>query len=457
MFLIIGLLLTFALGYLLTLVLDAKLAIYERLCLSFVIGLGVMTQLLFLLDIIHINYSAFSVLSSLLILNVLLIFLIRKKLPRVRDELNLRILTETISWVKRLSILEKIFLLTLIFLILGAFVRAVFWPVYYWDSLALYDYRGRIFTDAHGIAKSVAFSSIQLHTYPPMTSLAHAFVYILGGKFANPQFIYPVFYLSLIVTFYYSVRKYVNQWASLLFAVFLASTPLLIEFSANAYTNLPYALYFGLGTIYLYRFMVEKSAGFLLISGFLLGLSGWTRSPTEQFFLANLIVLSLWSIKQRPFYWAPVVLLCLYSILAIPWRFYTLYVLHISPIGSEITSAVKAGATVIDLSRLWTVLIMLFQSLKGVSGASVGIVIISLLFFPYMFRRHLPLLFFLALNLIVFVLGSYAFSLSWPDWKDSIANSANRLSMFFIPIALFYGAISIPNFLLSKNKKGELK
>lgn len=453
-FLFIGLILTFFLGFFFILLVAPKLKRLEQAALGWVIGLGFVTQELFLLSILNINYSIFAVLGLLLIGVVALGILVCQRFDfKIHLKPSLRYwFSWARYWFEELSLLDQILLIMLAILVFGAFIKAIFWPVYYWDALALYDYRAKIFFEAGGIAKSLALSSIHLNIAPPMTSLAHTFVYILGGKDANPQFIYPLFYLVLLITFYVSLRKYCQRWASLLFTFFLASIPFFVEFAANAYTNLPYAFYFGMGTVYLYRFSRERDRGLLIISGVLLGLAGWTRSPTEQFFLANLAVLILYCLWERKYYWAPLLLTFIFVILAFIWRIYLVYGLQLPSIHQEVIQAFGVVA-IIDLERFLTVIRLLTRSIKSVSGTSIVLAFLVSLFFPRTAKKNIFLFLLFFSNFSIFVLGSYAFSLSWVDWKDSILNSANRLSMFLPPFVLYYVAVSAPGFLKGKEKK----
>lgn len=448
MFLIIGLFLTFALGYLFIVLLDAKLGNYERLSLAAVIGLGLMTQLLFGLELLHIQYSTISILSSLLGIDLFLLLISFRKVIRLEGNFNEKLLRKWGRSLKEFPRIEKVFFFGLLLLIMSAFIRALYWPVWYWDSLALYDYRARIFTAVGGIAKSAVLSSLPMHSYPPMTSLAHTFIYILGGGGANPQLIYPFFYLALIATFYASLRKYCQRWASLLVTLSLASTPLFVEFSANAYTNLPYAFYFGMGTVYLYRFIKEGGWALLVLAGVLLGLSGWTRSPTEQFFAVDLLILTAVCFWKRKYFLAPIILTFLFVVLALPWRVYVADVLRLAPVSAEVTNAMSSGLSQpLDLGKLLTVIVLLLGSIKTVSGTSLTLVILVSVFFPKSVRKNFLLFLIIFLNFAILAAGSYSFSISWEDWKDSIANSADRLSMIFPPIALYYSAINIPPFL----------
>lgn len=447
MYLVFGMLLTFFAGYLLLITLKARLNPYELLVLSVVVGLGLMTQLLFLLEILNISFSIINIFLSLIVINFVLSLLNRKRILSIKVGGFMINIKGCWNWLYGLSRTEKVMVIGLIFLILSAFARAFYWPVYYWDALALYDYRARIFTAAEGIAKSSEISSLPLHSYPPMTSLAHTFVYLLGGNLANPQFIYPLFYLAFIGTFYFSLKKYCQRGVSLFMTLFLASIPMFVEFAANAYTNLPYAFYFSIGTIYLYRFFKEEKIYLLLISSILIGLSGWTRSPTEQFFVVNLMVLILWCFTKRKFLLSPLIFASIFSLLAMPWRVYVSHVLHLDATAREVTDALNAGLTkMIDPEKFITVLFLLWGSIKNVSGIVILLVLISIIIFPRKSRKNIYLLIILIFNVLVFIGGSYAFSLSWPDWKDSITNSSNRLSMIFSPVALYYLAIIFPAF-----------
>lgn len=451
--LLIGIILTFLLGFNFTILVSPGLSRWERVALSWVISLGLVTLLLFLFSVLNIRYSPGLFLGTLFFLNAVLWLPLRSKvkfIPAIKIFLKLPF-SGINFFFKKLTTLEKVVTVALLILVIGSFIRAGYWPVYYWDALALYDYRAQLFTDAGGISQAVPLTSLALHGFPPMTSLAHTFVYVLGGKAANPQFIYAAFYLALITTFYVSLRKYCLRWFSLLMTLFLASIPFFMEFAANAYTNMPYAFYYGMGTVYLGRFLLEKEKGLLFIAAVLLGLAGWTRSPTEQFFLVNLIVLTIWVFRQRKYYWAPVLLTGVFLLFYIPWKIYIYYVLGITVVANEFAAALSAGASSpFNLGRLVEVTGLLFQSVKNVSGNSLILALLVTLFYPSQARKNFYILLFWVLTFFVFIVGSYAFSLSWHDWKDSIANSANRLSMFLPPFVLFYAAISVPRFLNHK-------
>lgn len=457
MILLLGLFFTAVLGFLIITILKRGLVSYEKAGLIIVIGLGLMTKLLFILDILKIKYSPTSIIISLLIVDLGILLCIRHKIFNSLKDFSLPSPKNLLILWHSLSFLEKGIVAGILFLLSSTAIEAVYWPVWLWDAIALYDYRGKLFADAGGIFPSMALSSILLHTYPPMTSLAHTFVYVLGGKLANPQFIYPLFYIALLLTFYASVRKYCPRWISLMMSLFLLSIPAFIGFAANAYTNLPYAFYFGMGTVYLYRFMKEERWSILVIAGLLLGFAGWTRTPTEQFFLVNLFVLIVWSLWKRKLYFAPIILTLLFVVLSIDWRIYVATVMKLPAVGTEVTGAVSLGiSSAIDLSRLINVCALLIKSISPINGGALFLILLVPIISIKSFKENFWLLCVIFGNLALFAAGSYMFSLSWPDWKDSITNSADRLSMIFPPITLYYLSITIPYFRSQQNQNPKL-
>jgi 4-amino-4-deoxy-L-arabinose transferase-like glycosyltransferase len=402
------------------------------------------------MSIVNIKYSAFSVITILAIVDATLFTLGRR---RITINLNLKKLItrgifQAYQSFRQLSFWERVMISLIVILLISAFSRALYWPIYYWDALALYDYRAKIFYEAGGIAQSLNLASTFFNIIPPMTSLAHTFFYIIGSEELNVQFIYPFFYLGLILSFFLSVRKFCYRQIALLFTLLLASIPMFFEFSANAYTNLPFAFYFGMGTVYLYRFMQESERGYLFISGLFLGLAGWTRAPTEQFLLVNILVLSLWCFTRRKYFWSPVILLFGYLLFSLPWRIYLNYGLHLPAVQLEIVQAVQAGLNFnLGLDRIINVIRLVIDATKGVCGGSIFLAMLAVVLYPKAARQNIYLLLFLVINFLIFILGSYAISLVWAHWEESIMNSGNRLSMFIPPIALYFTAITSSPFL----------
>src|SRR5205085_9805358 len=105
---------------------------------------------------------------------------------------------------------------------LSALAISLYWPIWVWDALAMFDYRGRVIA----ITGSLDFLRHEAYwgTFPLLTSLAHALVYRLGGT--TPQLIYPLYYLALLLVFHDNVRTISGPRSGAVFTVLLATTPI---------------------------------------------------------------------------------------------------------------------------------------------------------------------------------------------------------------------------------------
>ena len=304
---IFGLSLTILLGLFISLFLVPKMYSLERIGVSYVLGLGLMTFIMFIEFLFGVNFSLNSSLVTILILVVILFFIVRKK--ALQFLIDIRSDIHSI----RLNKIEKVILIILGFLFVFSLVCTLYWPVGAWDSLVLYDWRAKLFVTNgnmdEGISRGYFFG------VPLLTSLAHTWVYFLGSK--QPEFIYTLFFISFVLMYYGSLREFSKRLLSLFTVLILSTTPDVLIHSTFSYTNFPFTVYFVMSTIYMYIWMVKEKRGYLVLSAILLGLSAWTRS-SEPFWIINVIVLIIFSLYKRK-YFSPIVFTGLFFSLRQPW------------------------------------------------------------------------------------------------------------------------------------------
>jgi len=427
------LILLFFLGLEITIVLRTRMEIPERLSVSYLLGIGVLTFFVFLTDFIfNLNFSLINTFLILIFLcSVLFVFGYKNIMSFFKDikferpvfKLN----KKTFFWIFILSI----FIYTLLV--------NWFWPVFDWDALALYDFRAKVFlVDANLIRATL--DNGYFMGYPLLTSLAHLFVYQMGLN--NPKFIYSLFYLSFVIIFYYSLKKNVSESKAMLFAVILALMPEILSNATVAYTNLAYVVYLCSGTLYLYDWIKNKERSYLLLSAILVALSTWIRIA-EPFWLVPFFVVSLISIKEKE--WKNIIYYFI-SILIfyLPWRLFESY---INKMGVPALSVGQLNYVnslkYIDLERIFLVLNYLYTYVFSTWG---------LIFLAFMFMIIGVILYrkrrdnqFLYITLLFFALlfaGTLIFSITFPEWKD-IPDSARRMSMFLLPLMLYSIGLNI--------------
>lgn len=427
----IGMVFTLVFGYTIAYYFVGKKNLPTLLGLSYVLGIGLLTLIMFLYSLLGIKITSLNTFIILFVLLIPSIYIVKPRLFSISD-------LKPIG----MKLFEKVIVMSLLFLIILSLLVSLYWPVYIWDALALYDFVGLVIADM-GSFVNIAGSFSYFTNYPLMTSLAHTWVYILGGE--NPQFLYSLFYISFILIFYGSLRKYVSRTIVLTATILMATTPVIVHHSTFAYTNLSYTTYFVSSTIFLFNFLSTGDRKHLILSGLLLGLSTWTRY-TEPFWITNFVVLFIYTVPFKN-----LVDIVIYTVSFLPIRQPWAIVLsrikdvkHVTPAG-QVADNMSVFLSNINIERFLEISYFLYQNVVRSWFPSIIVFVLALFFGLINYKKKSCSLKFLSMVLInAFVLwaGTYIFSIRYDYW-DQIAGSAVRMSMFFIPLMLFYSALVV--------------
>lgn len=426
MLLILLLILIILLGLEVTVILGVKVSLPERLSLSFLLGIGLSTFVIFLLAFVfNLDFSlvnTFAVLSSLCVISLTLKF---KETINFFRNIRLKKITikpkTTIFW----GFVSAIFAYTLL-------VNS-FWPISDWDALALYDFRSKLFLVDTNLIHA-ALSNEYFVQYPLLTSLAHLFVYQVG--IGNPKFIYSLFYLSFIVIFYYSLRRHVSENKAIIFTVILSLVPEMLSNATIAYTNLAYVVYLCSGTFYLYDWIKNKEHSSLLLSAILVGLSSWVRI-TEPFWLVPLFVVFFYVFKDRKwkeFIYYLIIVLVFY----LPWKLFMGYINGMAiPVSGMANFTYIESLKYIDLGRLLLVFSYLYENVFSTWGLIFILFLVVILRAVVNWKRENNIFLYITLLFFIFLfVGTLIFSITYPGWQD-IPDSARRMSIFLLPMIIF--------------------
>jgi len=357
--------------------------------------------------------------------------------------------------VGSLSIFEKIIVSLLCFFIFSNIVIGVYWPVYWSDALTVYDFRAKLLASTLFFPQAAALrieAPGAVFSYPPMTSLVHTWLYLWG--WANPKIFYPLLLISLAAIFYYSLRDHSPRYHCLMFTLILITVPHLYTHATCAYTNFPFAFYFSVATLYLYRWMTQEKRGFLVLAGIFLGFSSWVRYESEIFFLGYLAILVVFGLSRKR-YFAPFLFALLYFAIQPLWKIYFQYVLRLgtfSAITFRISATLGMSTKFLDLARWRQVLVFLWEWV-GYFHVTFALLILTSLLYIDRLRKHRFLFLVIALNLILFVVATYIFSLTSPGWNSTgTGGSVRRLFIMFLPIIWYFIAVitAEPGYLKDK-------
>lgn len=409
----------------------------EQAALGYGLGLGLFTYLMFAVLALHIRLSFTLILGSLIFLTAglgLISWSYRrsdfgfKSLPSTLIEAGLPQFSDN-SIISRIC---WIILIVMAYFWVAALITAIYWPVWTWDSLTMFEFRGR----AIFLEQNLDFLKHELYwgSFPLLTSLAHAFVYYLGGTI--PKIIYPLYYLALIILFYINVSKISGNFVGILFTALLTTTPLLWEHATIAYTNLTFTFYYAIGVLYVYRWVLTSRLPFLLIGAILLGFSAWTRYGSEPLFLAVLLPLIVYAIiKKQPY--APFLLTAIFILFDLPWLLYQRYILEVRP-----TELYQIQLLRWDIPRLQLTLTYLGEYLTRFSTqGTIWLVFILLIILSVTNLRRQPSTFLGGVVLLGFGAWVASIYLTRVDVNYLANASGERLLLSFLPIAGLYCAV----------------
>ena len=421
------LMIVFGIGLPLTLLIAPRGNLVGNLGISFPLGIGIFTLAMFISNLLGLRFSLLNNFLLLILFSVPIIFSQKKRIKRYFLEL-----LDSAQNV-RFSLDEKIMFGVIGFFAVSSFINTFYWPVYSWDSLVLYDFRGRIFA-LTGFIKDALFSNYYV-SYPLLTSLAHAIVYLSSGK--NPQFIYSLFYLSLGLCFYGLLRETISRRLGILFTLILMVIPLIFEHSIISLTNLPYTVFLSLGVIYFYLWDKKRTQGYLILSALLVGLTTLTRG-IEPYWLAVFLVVVLTSLFRKRF-----VDIAVYSLFFFPiqqaWKiFQSTWQGPQSATTSQVVGYVKILFNIFDINRWREVLGYIDVNIVLPWGAVFSAFILAFVFsFIIKKQKRTPLIFLATFTLLLFVLaGTYIYSFIQVNWS-LIGDAANRMSMIFYPLFIY--------------------
>ncbi len=462
--LVVGLLFPLVFGFVISLVITSKISLYERLALGYGLGYGLLTLCMFFLNVLGFKFSLINTLalSSVIICLSLLYLGAKNRLGNLYSWKRSLIPREG-SAASFLSIMEVVIIGVLVFFMAERILAGLHYPPQGWDALVVYDFRARVFAETCSLPEAALkiINRGYVFPIPPMTSLAHTWLYLWG--WTNPKIFYPLLFVSLAVIFYYSLRDYCPRYWCLLFTVILVVLTPLYGHAVSSYANFPFAFYFSIGTFYLYRWMTTQKKGLLVLAGIFLGLSSWVRRESPIFFLGYLVILILFSILRRRFL-APLLFAFLYFSIEPLWRIYLNHVIlppQVSTMVSQSSGIVSLSLGImrqvfaiitgfwanlrtfsifLDLGRWREVLIYLQRHVLVPYRTVFYLLILFTLLGVGKARKHFFLLLLVLSNIILFTMGAYKFSLGYAQWAV-IGDSARRLFMMFVPIMWYYIAL----------------
>jgi len=271
----------------------------EFLCWSYGLGAGLVTFSMFILVLLKVPFSLLNfnlVIISLLVLGFIFIIVNKKNIPKF--------FLPQIK-ISRLTFLELILILVILFEIGFVFSEALSRPIFVFDTLTNWAFKAKIFffeeSNVFNPLSPLSLAGASHLNYPLHGPFLMAWVYLWLGEIneTSVNLIFAFYFLSLLGLIYFSLRHFVPRKISLIFTMFLSTMPLFNYHGFNAYVDLPFTFYFTGAVIFLFRYFKEKDSPCLILAGLWAGLASLTKNEGLMLSVVLLIVFGIYLIREK--------------------------------------------------------------------------------------------------------------------------------------------------------------
>lgn len=294
----LGIILCYLLGLSVMLLINRKYLLAELIGYSFLIGIGLETVFLFLLDIVGVQYS----IGALVGLNAVSILAINsanyKGLLQLKDEFKLPSFN-----IKNINFVAVFLFCLAAYLFYVITDKNLFWPATEHDSIGSFDKLARIMAIEGKLKISLFQYGLEGAggVYPPLFHGSLAYAYIFSGVYVLPKIMITLYFLSLLTVFYSVVNKYVGSTAGALLTFVLMITPELFSHAALGLGNLPTTAYVCAGGLATILWVDKNDTKYFWLGAICMAFVIWIRSDTVVFTAAALLLAGIYFLRTKDF------------------------------------------------------------------------------------------------------------------------------------------------------------
>lgn len=251
-----------------------------RFSLAYGLGTGVLGLLLFYLSYLgsQLNVANLFFLTSPFIAIFIFKF-VRNFKPFPSSSLIKRLF-------KKNSIIDYFLISLIIISLILIMFKTLFLPMHFSDDRTQWGLKAKILYHDKTIYSEDFFDPlrIKLHiSYPFLVPLLESSFYSFMGEMNDrlAKMPFPLFFISLILFFYASQRRYSSHRHALLFTSLLTILPAFVEdirgSPSTGYADIPLAFYYTISTISIFHWMKSKKWGDLILATLFIGFALFTK------------------------------------------------------------------------------------------------------------------------------------------------------------------------------------
>lgn len=255
-----------------------------KIPLCFMAGTIVISLYMFLLFLLKVKYSLFSVGAPFIIYIAYYLFMNAKYLPKVIDDLISYCRTLLNEGRKRENFFFMSALLFLTLMLIAVFLENMMTPIYIGDVYCMWFFKPKAIFMARTIPFDL-FTNINYwytsHFYPLLTSLNIAWVTICTGRWSDTisKTFYSLFYLAAISFFYCSLKRICGSKIAMIGTFITFTVPHIAGDITTGYVDLIVAFFGGAAAILMFEWMNDKTrSGYFYLSALFIGAAAWTHN-----------------------------------------------------------------------------------------------------------------------------------------------------------------------------------
>ncbi|WP_297089126.1 glycosyltransferase family 39 protein [uncultured Draconibacterium sp.] len=292
--------LAFILGFSFLRWVAGRFSFIEILGLSFPAGMGVVTFIMFLLNVVGIGLTQ----NSLLLAGgfCLVAFNLRYIIQPQKLVNAAEVVGEKQFWeVGKFNLIWLVLVMAVAGILFFVTKKSLYTPTFSTDSVSSFDLYAKAIASEGSLLnslisdRSVGFGA----AYPPLTSLSLAYAYIFG--FQSSKIIPALLFISFVVAFYGLAVKNLSSTAAIMATLGLALSPELLAQSALNTTSVPQAMYASLGLIALFTWYKRKEMKYFYLAVIMLSLNGWIRSEGIVYIFTALLFVFYVHFSEKKF------------------------------------------------------------------------------------------------------------------------------------------------------------
>ncbi len=263
--------------------------ILERWSISFGFGVGVLSCEMLFLSMMGLKFN-----PVVMIIPWIALFMI--VLYRDRGNIDFKKMIISLIDLRSISRIEFVLLMGITFEIIMVIIEAVIQPIHGMDPMAMWSYKSKVFFFEGSVPLNlIDLQEFRQPSYPLLTSLMETWIYLWMGEISDwlINLIRPLFFLSLLIIFYFSIKRFMERKFALFFLFILSSVPIFTHISAQRLADIPLSFFYFVAIVALFRWMENPNNKDAIMAGLFLGFAMFTKQEGKALFAVSFLVLTL--------------------------------------------------------------------------------------------------------------------------------------------------------------------